>query len=469
MVFAQRRLKYWKGRVMTSYTKAAFASLIATVLLVGACEPRRIDLEGPGPARPIIPDGFGLTPGSDPEFRLGQLLFFERELSGNRNIACATCHFPFATTTENLPLSLGQGASGLGPTRSRSDGAVLPRNSMALFARADAPALFWDGRVERRADGSIAAPIPLPEGLNTTDEALVLLPLFDRSEMRGEPGDIDVLGERNQLALIDDPIEFSEVLLQRILRFDEYRILFDLAFPGEEPTFAHLARAIVHFRQELWSHAESDWDLRNDVPVSRAAEAGAALFFGDAGCARCHNGRDFGGDAFFNIAVPQIGPGFAPMMPDGTTDLRPGLDEGRFNTTGNAEDRFAFRVPTLRNVRMTGPWMHNGAYASLEAAVRHHLDPQGALESYDGADLPASIRETLQNDAGTQAALLETLSDQVQPLRPLSDADIALLLEFLAALDAERERSSLPDSGVPDFLPSGLEVDRWPGGPHPFR
>lgn len=447
------------------HTSCVTLLLLAGLALLGACEPRRIDLQNQFPQEPFFP----FEPSADPLFRLGQLLFFDRELSGNRNIACATCHFPFATTVENLPLSLGQGATGLGPSRSRGEGAVLPRNSMALFAEADAPALFWDGRVERLADGTISAPVALPDGINTTDEALVLLPLFDRSEMRGNAGDRDRFGQRNELARIDDSREFARALMDRVLRFDEYQFLFDQAFPGESPTFAHLARALVHFRQELWSHAESDWDLRGEAPVSRAAEAGAALFFGDAGCVRCHSGPDFGGEGFFNIAVPQLGPGFAPMMPDGTTDLRPGLDEGRFNTTGRPEDRFAFRVPTLRNVRMTGPWMHNGAYASLEAALRHHLDPQAALEDYDAAGLPPSIAETVQNDAETRALILETLSDDVRPHRPLSDEDIALLLEFLAALDSERERSSLPGSGVPDSVPSGLEVDRWPGGPHPFR
>lgn len=452
----------------TNHKSWTLMLLVVAGLFAGACQPRRVELQGQSP-EPFFPGEGPFASPLEAQFRLGQLLFFERELSGNRNIACASCHFPFATTVENLPLSLGQGATGLGPSRSRSEGAVLPRNSMALFAQADAPALFWDGRVERLPDGTISAPVPLPEGLNTTDEALVLLPLFDRSEMRGDVADFDVFGQPNELAEIDDSRAFARALMERVLRFDDYAFLFSEAFPGETPTFAHLARAIVHFRQELWSHAESDWDLREEAPVTRAAEAGAALFFGDAGCARCHGGSDFGGDGFFNIGVPQLGPGFAPMMSDGTTDLRPGLDEGRFNTTGDPEDRFAFRVPTLRNVRMTGPWMHNGAYASLEAAVRHHLDPQAALEGYDAAGLPPSIAETVQNDITTQVLILETLSDQVQPLRPLSDSDIALLLEFLAALDSERERTSLPSSGVPDFVPSGLEVDRWPGGPHPFR
>jgi len=106
---------------------------------------------------------------------------------------------------------------------------------------------------------------------------------------------------------------------------------------------------------------------------------GADLFFGDAGCADCHSGPLLSDMEFHNIGVPQIGPGKDPAT---------GLDEGRFLVTGDRADRFAFRTPPLRNVDLTGPYMHDGAFATLEEVIRHHADPEASLRGF--APRPAS-------------------------------------------------------------------------------
>lgn len=396
----------------------------------------------------------------DPEFVLGQALFFDRELSGNRNVACATCHVPFSSTTETLPLSIGEGGTGTGPTRSIGEGAVLPRNTSGLFLSASSGALFWDGRVERNG-GSIASPIAQPPGIRTPLEALVLVPINDREEMRGQPGDITSDGFRNELADLDDPIAVAQAVFARVIAIPEYAELFHRAYPGEAHGFEHIARAIVHFQLELWDRRDSAWD-RFDLhgePLEPDAQVGSELFFGDAGCSRCHSGEDFGGDDFHNLGIPAFGPGKGDD----------GIDEGRFEVTGDPADRFAFRVPPLRNTRLTGPWMHNGAYATLEGAVRHHLDPESAWDGYALSQLPESLATTVRLDAEMKGEVFATVTDAVRPLRPLTELEIHQLLQFLKALDGDSELLRSPSTAVPIAVPSGLPVDVWPGGPHPFR
>ena len=178
------------------------------------------------------------------------------------------------------------------------------------------------------------------------------------------------------------------------------------------------------------------------MPAVRAVTAGEAL-------------SDF---AFHNIGVPQLGPGKNGDF----------LDEGRALVTGDPADRFAFRTPPLRNVRMTAPYMHDGTFGTLEEAVRHHLDPEASLRAYDGSRLPASLQPFLHDDEATLAAILATLDPEVRPSRALSDEDVDAIVAFLHALDGEAELRKQPDAGVPERVPSGLPVDRWPGGDRHF-
>lgn len=380
---------------------------------------------------------------------LGQLLFFDRELSGNRDVACSSCHLPFAHAADGLPLGRGQGATGAG--YDRSGGVVLPRNTPAPFNRSFAGLLLWDGRVERLDDGAIRAPVPLPDGIDTLLEAQALLPLLDRDEMRGHPGDRDLYGVENELATLPDEAseEVWSAIMARLMAIDEYRRQFAAAFPSVpegEYTIVHVVRALAQFEMRLWELTDTPFDeflgaehrLPNDEALSDEQRRGAELFFGDAGCHRCHDGPLLSDDRFHNIGVPPVGPGV-----DGE------LDRGRYFVSGDPADRFAFRTPPLRSVELTGPYMHNGVYSSLEEAVRHHLEP----EEWAPRGVPAAVEPSVLDE------IRETLDPDTRPLRELNEGEVQALVAFLGSLTSRTERDVFPGAGVPMRVPSGLPVD----------
>lgn len=425
----------------------------ASCVLAAACsgDDLRHRIEAAGVFSPARNDSF-------PSQRadLGQLLFFDPELSGNRNVACSSCHLPSDHAADGQSLGLGQGASGAGTER--EGGAPLPRNSIAPFNRSFAEALLWDGRVERMADGTIRAPVPLPEGIETLLEAQALLPFLDREEMRGEAGDVDVLGAPNELATIADdaPEAVWDAIMVRLMAIEEYRVRFAMAFPDVpegEHTIVHLVKAIVRFEMRLWELTDTPFDSflgsEHRLPVEQVltpeARRGANLFFGDAGCDRCHNGPLLSDDAFHNIGVPPFGPGKVD-----------GIDEGRFLVTGDASDRFAFRTLPLRNVAITGPYMHNGAVGSLREAIEQHLYPQRAL---DVGSFVVPSGELVPIDPALGEAIRETISPDLRPLRDLGDAEIDDLVMFLESLSSDTEAFLLPPAaGEPLTVPSGLPV-----------
>jgi cytochrome c peroxidase len=132
---------------------------------------------------------------------------------------------------------------------------------------------------------------------------------------------------------------------------------------------------------------------------------------------------------------------------------------GRYRVTGREEDKYAFRTPSLRNVTLTGPWGHAGAFSDLRAFLRHHLDPVTGLDAYAPQavlpDLPETRDWAVMDEVGERADI--ALSVMFRPVA-LSDAEIDALLAFLAALE---DRDAVAGVfGVPDAVPSGLEVDR---------
>ncbi len=393
---------------------------------------------------------------------LGQNLYFDNILSGNKDVSCATCHLPQVGAGDGLPLSIGTGGvNGLGPERELGNGrSLVPRNAPDVFNRGAAEwrTMFWDGRVAVSPRGYYKTPEndELPDGLSSLLATQAMFPVTSADEMRGSPGDVTVTGDLNELAVISDEDTHAlwDALMVRLLEIPGYQTLFAAAYPDmalEELGFQHAANAIGAFEAEAFACTENAWHqyLNGDLTaISEEAKKGALLFYGDAGCVTCHAGPLFTDQDYHNIAAPQLGPG------KGEDTL---LDNGRFLETGRPEDKFAFRTPSLLNVTATSPWLHNGAYADLRAVIEHHQNPESALKSYNPADhLPEYLHETVQNDPNVMAALLANVDTQVQPSRRLTPPEIDALIAFLETLTdpVVYEMEGI----IPTAVPSGLPV-----------
>ncbi|RME12883.1 MAG: cytochrome-c peroxidase [Ardenticatenia bacterium] len=400
------------------------------------------------------------APASPAQVELGRMLYFDKLLSGNRDVSCATCHHPTLATGDARPLSVGTAGVGLGPDRQRGqDRPHIPRNAPDVFNRGSAlwTTMFWDMRIEQMPDGRLLTPAGafLPEGIDDVLAAQALFPPTAEHEMRGMPGDRDLFGHPNELAEIpaqDFPAIWNAIVA-RLQRTPPYRPLFEDAYPGtrfEEITIVHVANAIAAFEREAFTLLNSPWDryLRgDDSALSPAAKRGALLFYGELGCSACHSGPLMTDQQAHNIAVPQLGPGKGASAP---------FDFGRELVSGSPTDRYAFRTPPLRNVAVTGPYMHNGAFRTLKAAVRHHLNPAESLRTYTpSAHLPADLVATYQDDPALQEALLDTLDRNLHPTT-ISDDEFADLLAFLHALTDPAVYSLAQE--IPTWVPSGLPV-----------
>ncbi|MBL8096441.1 MAG: hypothetical protein JNL73_19840 [Anaerolineales bacterium] len=409
------------------------------------------------------------APDPDPhQVALGRALFFDPELSGNRDVACATCHLPAYATGDGLALPIGTGGRGLGPAR-QADPARnrVPRNAPdVLFRGADAwISVFWDGRVWGAPEPGYMSPADayLPAGLDNILAAQALFPLTSRDEMRGLTGDLDVLGAPNELAEIPDE-DFDAIwegVVARLRRIPDYEPLFSSAFPevaSDGIGIAHVANALAAFEIQAGNHPASPWDrylAGDDSALSDQARRGALVFYGSAGCSACHSGSLLSDQRYHNLGVPQIGPGKGALQP---------LDPGRALVTGLPADMFAFRTPPLRNVALTGPWMHNGAYATLEAVIAHHLDPVASLRNYDATQLAPELRGQVWTDESRASgilrarAVLKTLDPLVASPRVLSESDRQALVAFLQALTDPSAAD--PQNVTPARVPSGLPVPR---------
>lgn len=414
-----------------------------------------------------------LDPGPMPDparVELGRLLFFDTVLGGNRNVSCATCHHPAFATSDALPVSVGTGAVGLGPARLQSEHVeLIPRHAPDLFNRG-APewrTMFWDSRVEQHPDGSFTTPAgaALPPGLESVLAVQAMFPVANDAEMRGFPGDHDVYGQPNELAPLaeDDFTAIWDGLMQRLLAIPEYQERFHTVYPdvpADELGFQHAANAIAAFTIAEFTLLNSPWDryvAGDTTALSESARRGALLFYSDAGCINCHTGNLLTDQEHHNIAVPQVGPGKGTEAPG---------DFGRARETGIQGERFAFRTPPLRNVALTSPYMHDGAFKTLEASVRHYIVPDESLRTYNVAEhLPPELHATFQNDPVLLDEMLLLMDPLTLPPADLTDQDVADLVAFLEAL-TDPAATQL-EHVIPASVPSGLPVEVAAPAPAP--
>ena len=384
---------------------------------------------------------------------LGQALAFDKELSGNRDISCMTCHLSRTATVDSRSVAIGQGGTGVGTARVHPQGRFVHRSAPALFNLHALNTLTWDGRVFVDKNGVVRTP-----GANLqahqravlecgTASALPMFPVLSRPEMRAETG--------NELAAITDDKHQRvwKFLMRRLGAIPEYRTMFMNAYPTalsfDSLNFAHAGNAMGCWITSVFSATNTPWDRMlagdNDA-MTETQLLGARAFLGTARCSQCHNGPLFTDRLFHNVATPQVGPGFGNGT-DGHDDF------GRERQTGNVNNRYQFRTPPLRNVELTGHYGHDGAIVNLRAWVDHYSQSDVKLRAYDVSQLEPLLRSTLQP---TTAGILQTRDTRLRTLVIPSET-VDQITEFLKALTDPASR----DLGrfVPTRVPSGLTID----------
>ncbi len=433
--------------------------LVAVVFMCGAAH-----AEVPAP----VADS-DYSPINMDEARLGQLLYYDPIISGNRNIACATCHNPKFATSDGVSLDIGEGGIGLGPAR-HPDPKDIPqlrvgRNAPSLFnlGAKSFTKLFDDGRIEADPARPSGLRTPLEDemvrGFASVLSAQAMFPVLAQDEMAGNASENDVskLVREGQLTGTGGA---WDVVAKRVAAIPAYKTMFDKIYPdigaGRPIAFTDVSNAIAAFVAYEWRSDDSPFDkyLRHQGVLPADATAGMALFYGSAGCSVCHSGPFQTDNQFHAMGEPQLGPGRVERFETNQRDI------GRYRVTGKAEDIYAFRTPSLRNVTETGPWGHDGAHTDLPAFIRYHADPKAGAKTYVEHALfptytPTKPDWAIWNDPKERAAILDAVKT---PPVTLSDTDVTQLMAFL---DALKDPTALAGRlGVPKSVPSGLPIDK---------
>ena len=399
--------------------------------------------------------------------KIGQLLFYDKILSGNRNISCGTCHHHDHGGSDGLSLGIGEGGSGLSIARTAGTGddrirKRIPRNATSLWnlGHKSITVVFVDGRLEISDlyGNSFNSPAEewLPQGLDTVIAAQAVFPMVAQFEMAGNPKENEIAGA------VHDRIDASwPILAKRVRIIPEYGDMFVAAFDNidkpEQVSIVEIAEALGQFINDEWQNFDSSYDalLTEGIALEPAAERGRQLFFGQANCSSCHSGPLLSDQKFHALGLPAFGPGrtrrFDPMP----------RDVGRMGESDALEDAYRFKTPRLRNIALTAPYGHNGAYPTLEGIIRHHLNPAKARLEWtrDMSNLPSvpwleDIDFVIQSDKLEMARQAEKLD--IEPV-DLADHELRDLVAFMHALTGKTALTR--PLGAPDTVPSGLPVD----------
>ena len=280
------------------------------------------------------------NPLTEEKIELGRQLFFEKRLSADGNISCATCHDPQLAFTDGKKV-----AEGIGGRRGT-------RNSPTILNALFYPGMFWDGRADRLED---QARLPLTNPLEMGNESI-------------------------------------ETVIARVRAAPEFVSAFHRVFGGE-PTIARLAQAVAAYERTLIA-GDSAFDrfaAGNQNAIGAEAKRGFTLFRGKARCSRCHTFSDqmpfFSDFAYHNTGVAANHPGFervaarafevaerpeAKSVIDGLGREEGGDELGRMLMSYQVFDLGAFRTPSLRNVALTAPYFHDGSARTLADVVRFY-------------------------------------------------------------------------------------------------
>jgi len=304
------------------------------------------------------------NPTTAAKVELGKMLYFDPRFSSTGSVSCFSCHNVMEGGDDHMPTSIGvHGQKG-------------GRNAPTVWNAAFHSAQFWDGRAATLEDQAKGPPVnPIEMGMGTLD------------------------------AVID-----------RIRSIPGYQPYFEAAFgPGDVVTMDNAAKAIAAYERTLIT-PDSPYDryVRGEKEALTARQGRGMEAFAATGCTSCHSGAVFDG--------PKLPEGAAflvkfPTIADSryVAEYARADDPGRYSTTGAEADRHLWRVPTLRNLQYTAPYMHNGAVKTLDEAVR----VMGSTQL--GQDLDDA---RVQDMVAFLMALSGPFPDQTMPRLPATPGDL---------------------------------------------
>ena len=344
--------------------------------LLGRESSYRWDIEAPFP----LPDVPANNPMTDVKVELGRRLFYDPRLSMNGTTSCASCHMQELAFTDGKPRSIG------------ATGEIHPRGAMSLVNTAYASRLTWANNLIDRLEDQALTPLlgdnPIEMG------------------MGGREGDIATL-------LSNDAV---------------YSTMLPAAFPDDVSPYSVLntVRATSAFVRTIISF-DSPYDefLRgNPDAIGESAKRGMDLFFSERlECFHCHGGFNFtDSTTHANAAVERVGYHNNGLYNVDGNGAYPADNTGLYDMTGNRRDMGRFKAPTLRNVAVTAPYMHDGSLETLDAVIDHYA--RGGRELADG------------NNAG-DGRLSPFKSEFIRGF-DLDEQERADLLAFLNALTDQR-------------------------------
>lgn len=382
------------------FNRSIFFIFLFGVLVIGfACEkgiPTLSDSEisefiAPLPENVTFPQN---NPYSLAQEELGKMLFWDPVLSGNKDVACVTCHHPALGYADAIPFSQGVGGVGLGTNR--TGGTLTKRNAPTVINAAfngilldgsytpQSSPMFWDNRAQSL-------------------EGQALLPILSKEEMRGT--------SIPEAHIVD-------TIIERLNQIPEYKELFLAAYGSDEVNQERILQAIATFeRGIIANNSRFDQYMRGDQQAMSENEVQGMNAFVQVGCADCH-----GGPMFSDYKLHTIG------VPDNTAVP----DEG-------ATGAFDFRTPTLRNLSITSPYMHNGIHQTLEEVMEFYLEvAEGENEELNEHISPSQLDVEMQD-------------------LQMDDEHVDAIISFLKTLDDNSFDQSIP-SAVPSGLPVGGNI-----------
>lgn len=311
---------------------------------------------GPLPEDIAYPDD---NPTSPEKVALGRMLFWDPVLSGDRDVACATCHHPDFAYADGRALSIGVGGTGLGPARVASTEVAhrTTRNSMSVLDTA------WNGvNVRGASPGPAEAPM-FWDNRTLSLEAQVFGPLRNVDEMRGTSfGETEIVPE----------------IVRRLSEVPEYVALFEAAFGSPTVTELAIGQAIAAFERTLVARGSSfDRYMLGDESAMSPAQKRGLVELVTRGCTQCHSGPMF---SDFRLHTMPAGHG----PPHG----------GGAHTPGGV-----MRTPSLRNVTRTAPYFQDGSHATLDDVFTFYVHADRSADpDLAGIDPPMPIDPGARSD-----------------------------------------------------------------------